>query len=178
VSKIILTGRLGRDPELRFTKAGKAVSNLSLAVKQRVKRGNGYEDTVAWHRIVCWQGLAEDAQALHKGSAIRVEGFQKSRTFEARDGETRTIVEIVADKIDALDSAEQPASAPATPSRNASGAQSRASAAPHASGVPFVAPRRSEGVPKPYSQPAANGNRPTNGGVPRAQIPGSEWDSV
>jgi single-strand DNA-binding protein len=138
VSKVILTGRLGRDPEIRFTKTGKAVSNLSLAVKQRVKRGNGYEDTVAWHRIVCWQGLAEDAQALRKGSAIRVEGFQKSRTFEAGDGETRTIVEIVADKIDALDPAEQPASV----------------------------------------RPAANGSGATNGGVPRARIPGSEWDSV
>jgi single-strand DNA-binding protein len=174
VSKMILTGRLGRDPEIRFTKTGKAVCNLSLAVKQRVKRGNGYVDSVTWHRVVLWQGLAEDARSLRQGTAIRVEGFQKSRTFEGRDGETRMIVEIVADKVDALDSAEQPAPSPAMPSRNASGGQSRASAAPHASGVPFVAPRRSESVPKPYSQPAANGNRTTNGGVPRAQIPDSE----
>ena len=178
MSKVILTGRLGRDPEIRFTKAGKAVSNLSLAVKQRVKRGNGYEDTVAWHRIVCWQGLAEDAQALRKGSAIRVEGFEKHRTFEGKDGVERTIVEIVADKIDALDSAEQPASAPMTQSRNASEEGSRATRTPHAPGTPFVAPRRSERVLKPYSQPAASGNRTTNGGVPRAQIPGSEWDSI
>ncbi len=171
---MILTGRLGRDPEIRFTKTGKAVCNLSLAVKQRVKRGNGYVDDVTWHRIVLWQGLAEDAQSLCKGTAIRVERFQKSHTFETRAGETQTIVEIVADKLDVLESAQQPAPAPTTPSRNASGAQSRASAAPHAPGVPFVAPRRSESVPKPYSQTAANGNRPSNGGAPRAQIPDSE----
>ena len=121
--KIIITGRLGRDPELRFTKTGKAVCNLSLAVKQRVKRGNGYVDDVTWHRVVLWQGLAEDAQSLRQGTAIRVEGFQKSRTFEGRDGETRTIVEIVADKVDALDSVQQPAPAPMTQSRNASEAR-------------------------------------------------------
>jgi single-strand DNA-binding protein len=174
MSKMILTGRLGRDPEIRFTKTDKAVCNLSLAVKQRVKRGNGYEDSVIWHRVVLWQGLAEDARSLRQGMAIRVEGFEKRRTFEGRDGETREIVEIVADKVDALDSAKQPAPAPVTPSGNASGARSHATGAPHAPNVPFVAPRRSESVPKPYPQRAANGNRTPNGGVPRAQIPDSE----
>ena len=80
MSKVILTGRLGRSPEIRFTKTGKAVCNLSLAVKQRVKQGNGYVDSVTWHRVVLWQGLAEDAQTLRKGTAIRVEGFEKLRT--------------------------------------------------------------------------------------------------
>jgi single-strand DNA-binding protein len=175
-AKIIITGRLGRDPEIRFTKTGKAVCNLSLAVKQRVKQGNGYADSVTWHRVVLWQGLAEDARALRKGTAIRVEGFQKYRTYKGSDGEELEIAEVVADKFTAIDSAKQPAGV--TPGRNASGAQSRTSAASHAPGVPFVAPRRSESVPKPYSQPAASANRRANGGVPRAQIPGSEWDSI
>lgn len=170
---MILTGRLGRDPEIRFTKTGKAVCNLSLAVKQRVKRGNGYVDDVTWHRVVLWQGLAEDAQSLRQGTAIRVEGFQKSREFEGRDGETRTIVEIVADKLDALDSIKQPAVV--APGRNVSGTQS---GTPSVSDQPDRrngAHNRSESVPKPCSQRSANGTRPENGGgVPRAQIPDSE----
>ena len=129
---ITITGRLGSDPRIRYTKGGRAVCDLSLAVNERVKRGAGYVDSVTWHRIVLWQGLAEDAQSLRKGSAIRVEGFQKSRTFTGRDGETRTVVEIVADKFDVL--ASLPKSTP------------------------------------------SNGTRPTNGGVPRAQIPADDSD--
>lgn len=168
MSNLTLTGRLGRDPEIRFTKTGKAVCDLSLAVNEPMKRGNGFVDSVTWHRIVLWQGLAEDAQSLRKGSVIRVEGFQKSRTFAGRDGVTREVVEIVADKFEALDSLPQ------SPGARSSTASVSQPPARH-----FDGQRRSEGLPKPYSQRAANGARPANGsGVPRAQIPGSEWDSV
>jgi len=87
-----------------------------------------------WHRVVLWQGLAEDAQSLRKGSAIRVEGFEKRRTFQGRDGKTREVVEIIADKFTALDS--MPKSAP------------------------------------------SNASKCTNSGLPKARIPGPEWDSV
>jgi single-strand DNA-binding protein len=176
VNKVILTGRLGRDPEIRFTKTGKAVCNLSLAVKQREKRGNGYVDSVTWHRVVLWQGLAEDAQALRKGTAIRVEGFEKCRTYEGRDGEKLEVLEVVADKFTALDSAKQPA--PVTPGRNASEARSGTASVSDQPDRRNGAHNRSESVPKPYSQPAANGSKAVTGGVPRAQIPGAEWDSV
>lgn len=173
MNKMILTGRLGRDPEIRFTKAGKAVCNLILAVNERVKRGNGFVESVTWHRVVLWQGLAEDAQALRKGSAIRVEGFQKSRTFEGRDGKTREIVEIVADKFDALDLLPQ--SAPVTPGGNASEGRSSTASASHPPDRHFDGQNDAKGVPKPYSQRAASGTRAANGGgVPRAQIPDSE----
>lgn len=99
---------------------------------------------------MCWQGLAEDAQSLRKGSAIRVEGFEKHRTFEGKDGVEREIVEIVADKFHALDTVEQPASAPMTQGE------------------------RSKSVPKLSPRPAGNANGPANGGVPRAQIPDDE----
>jgi single stranded DNA-binding protein len=89
MSKVILIGRLGGDPEVRYTKTGKAVCDLSLAVNEQVRRGAGFDLVTTWHRVVLWQGLAEDAQSLRKGSAIRVEGFEKRRTFQGRDGKTR-----------------------------------------------------------------------------------------
>jgi single-strand DNA-binding protein len=113
MSEVILAGRLGHDPEIRYTKTGKAVCDLSLAVNARVKRGAGFEDSVTWHRIVLWERLATDAQSLRKGSAIRVEGFQKSRTFAGRDSATRTVVEVVAEKFTLLDSPPKPAPPPA-----------------------------------------------------------------
>jgi single-strand DNA-binding protein len=168
-AKIIIAGRLGRDPEIRFTKTGKAVCDLNVAVNEKVKRGNGFVDSVTWHRVVLWQGLAEDAQSLRKGSAIRVEGFQKSRTFEGRDGVTREVVEIVADKFEALDSPPQSASAP--------GARSSTTGVSDQPDRQNGALRNSKSVPKPYSQPAGIRNRPTNGGVPPAQIPDG-WENV
>jgi len=71
VSKLILTGRLGHNPEVRTTTTGKKVCDLSVAVNEKVKRGAGFIDSVTWHRVVLWQGLAEDAQALRKGSDPR-----------------------------------------------------------------------------------------------------------
>lgn len=133
---ITVTGRLGHDPQIRYTKTDKAVCDLSLAVNERVKQGAGYVDSVTWHRIVLWQGLAEDAQSLRKGSAIRVEGFQKSRTFRGRDGETRTVVEIVADKLTALDSLLR--TAPAVPAKTqSSGGVPRAQIPADDSDIPF-----------------------------------------
>ncbi len=132
---ITITGRLGHDPEIRYTKTGKAVSDLSLAVNARVKRGAGYEDSVTWHRIVLWERLATDAQSLRKGAAIRVEGIPKSRTFQGRDGNTRTVVEVVAEKFDVLDSL--PKSAPANGTKPANSAVPRAQIPADDSDVPF-----------------------------------------
>src|SRR5258708_34196837 len=168
---ITIAGRLGHNPAIRYTKTDKAVCDLSLEVNERVKRGAGYVDDVTWHRIVLWQGLAEDAQSLRKGTAMRLEGFTKSHTFETRAGETQTIVEIVADKLDVLDSAQQPAPAQMTQSRNAPGAQAGTASASRPPDRHFGGHNRSESVPKLSIQAPANGNRPSNRGVPRAQIP-------
>src|SRR5262249_24232595 len=121
--------------EIRFTKTGKAVCDLNIAVNENVKRGAGFVDSVTWHRIVLWQGLAEDAQSLRKGSAIRVEGFEKSREFTGRDGETRTVVEVVADKFTPLDS--MPKSAPSNGCRPANGGVPRAQIPADDSDIPF-----------------------------------------
>lgn len=113
-ASITITGRLGRDPKIRQTRSGRTVCDLSVAENSRVKSGAGYKDSVTWHTVVLWQGLAEDARSLRKGAAIRVEGTQRPRTYTGRDGEERTVVEIVASKFDVLESLpKSPSSAPA-----------------------------------------------------------------
>lgn len=97
VNKVILLGNLGSDPEIRTTSAGVKVAQFSLATSRQWKdrAGEKHEET-QWHRIVCWDGLADIAeQYLRKGQQVHVEGEIKYRTYEASDGSgTRYVTEI------------------------------------------------------------------------------------
>src|SRR5689334_5938936 len=98
VNRAILVGRLGRDPETRYTSAGQAVCNFTLATDETYKDRNGErQKRTEWHRIVVWGKQAEIAQQyLHKGSLIFVEGRIQTRQWDDREGQKRTSVEIVA----------------------------------------------------------------------------------
>jgi single-strand DNA-binding protein len=99
VNKVILVGRLGRDPETRYTGAGQAVCNFSLATDETFKDRNGErQKRTEWHKIVVWGKQAEIAQQyLKKGSLIFVEGRIQSRQWDdKKDGTKRTSFEIVA----------------------------------------------------------------------------------
>jgi single-strand DNA-binding protein len=98
VNKVILVGRLGRDPETRFTPNGQAVCNFSLATDESYKdRAGDLQKRTEWHRIVLWGKLAELAQQyLKKGSLIYLEGRIQSRQWDDREGQKRTSFEIVA----------------------------------------------------------------------------------
>jgi single-strand DNA-binding protein len=98
VNKVILVGRLGRDPETRYTSAGQAVCNFTLATDETFRDRNGEKQKrTEWHRIVVWAKQAEIAQQyLHKGSLIFVEGRIQTRQWDDREGQKRTTVEIVA----------------------------------------------------------------------------------
>jgi single-strand DNA-binding protein len=98
VNKAILVGRLGRDPETRYTSAGQAVCNFTLATDETYKdRAGERQKRTEWHRIVVWGKQAEIAQQyLHKGSLIFVEGRIQTRQWDDREGQKRTTVEIVA----------------------------------------------------------------------------------
>jgi single-strand DNA-binding protein len=96
VNKVILVGNLGRDPELRYTQSGSAVTNFTLATneKWRDKEGNNQERT-EWHRIVVWGRSAENcAQYLQKGSSVFIEGRLQTREWEDKEGHKRTTTEI------------------------------------------------------------------------------------
>ena len=126
VNKVILVGRLGRDPESRFTASGQAVCNFSLATDRSYKDRNGQtQKQTEWHKIVAWGKLAEICQKyLKKGSQIFVEGRIQSRQWEDQQGQKRTSFEIVAGEMRMLGSrgeastashAGEEAEAPAAP---------------------------------------------------------------
>jgi single-strand DNA-binding protein len=98
VNRVILVGRLGRDPETRFTGSGQAVANFSLATDETFKDRNGErQKRTEWHKIVVWSKQAEIAQQyLKKGSLVYIEGRIQSREWQDKEGQKRTSFEIVA----------------------------------------------------------------------------------
>jgi single-strand DNA-binding protein len=98
VNKVILVGRLGRDPETRYTGGGQAVANFSVATDESYKDKNGErQKRTEWHKIVVWGKQAEIAQQyLKKGSLLYVEGRIQSREWQDKEGQKRTSFEIVA----------------------------------------------------------------------------------
>ncbi|MGA7624780.1 MAG: single-stranded DNA-binding protein [Candidatus Acidiferrales bacterium] len=98
VNKAILVGRLGRDPETRFTGAGQAVANFSVATDETYKDKNGErQKRTEWHKVVVWGKQAEIAQQyLKKGSLVFIEGRIQSREWQDKEGQKRTSFEIVA----------------------------------------------------------------------------------
>jgi single-strand DNA-binding protein len=98
VNKVILVGRLGRDPETRYTGGGQAVANFSVATDETYKDRNGErQKRTEWHKIVVWGKQAEIAQQyLKKGSLVFIEGRIQSREWQDKEGQKRTSFEIVA----------------------------------------------------------------------------------
>src|SRR6202158_2604206 len=98
VNKVILVGRLGKDPETRYTGGGQAGCNFSLATDESFKDRNGErQKRTEWHKIVVWAKQAEIAQQyLKKGSQIYLEGRIQSREWTDKEGQKRTSYEIVA----------------------------------------------------------------------------------
>lgn len=98
VNKVILIGRLGADPEMRYTADGTPVAIFRIATTETRKNKDGTRvDQTEWHRIVAWRKLAEiSGEYLKKGKLVYIEGKIQSREFEGRDGVKRRTFEIVA----------------------------------------------------------------------------------
>lgn len=96
VNKVILVGRLGRDPESRFTSGGQQVCNFTLATDESFKdRAGERQKRTEWHKIVAWGKLAEICQQyLTKGTLVYVEGKLQTREWEDREGNKRSTVEV------------------------------------------------------------------------------------
>ncbi|MCP4914452.1 MAG: single-stranded DNA-binding protein [Oligoflexia bacterium] len=104
INKVILIGRLGGDPELKYTPGGTAVANFSLATSETWtdKQGQKQEKT-EWHRVVVWGKLAELCnQYLAKGRQAYLEGSLQTRSWEDNDGKKKYTTEIVAKTIQFL----------------------------------------------------------------------------
>lgn len=106
VNKVILIGRLGRDPETRFTSSGTAVCNFTLATDESYKDRSGErQKRTEWHRVQVWQKLAEICQQyLKKGMLVYIEGRIQTREWEdQRDGQKKSTTEIVANAMRMLE---------------------------------------------------------------------------
>ncbi len=101
LNKAMLIGRLGGDPEIRFTPGGQAVANFRVATSESWINKNGErEERTEWHRIVAWGKLAEIInQYLSKGRQVYLEGRIQTREWEDRDGNKRWTTEIVANQM-------------------------------------------------------------------------------
>ena len=101
---VLLHGRLGKDPELRHTTSGKAVTNFSVATEESWDGQDGNrQKKVEWHRIVVWGKTAENCEKyLAKGSPVFIEGRIQSREYQDKDGNDRKITEVVAFKVQFL----------------------------------------------------------------------------
>lgn len=105
---IQLIGNLGRDPETRFTPAGRQVTSFTIAVNRVMGSADGRKEETEWFRISCWGKLAETAeQFLQKGRRVYVSGRFSSRQFTGNDGATRTSLEVSADQLVLLDAAQR-----------------------------------------------------------------------
>lgn len=113
VNKVILIGNLGRDPEIRYTPNGNAVTNLALATDESYKDKNTGQmvPKTEWHRIVMFGKVAEIAgQYLRKGSKAYIEGKLQTRKWQNREGQDVFTTEIVVDingQMQMLDSRQQ-----------------------------------------------------------------------
>lgn len=98
LNKVMLLGNLGRDPEVRYTAAGKAVATFTVATSFSWKDQDGADqEKTEWHRVVAWGRLGEICgEYLSKGQKVYIEGRIQTRDWEDQDGNRRTTVEIVA----------------------------------------------------------------------------------
>ncbi len=125
VNKVILIGRLGKDPEVKYTPSGAPVAKFSLATDEVFKDRSGEQQRrTEWHNIVAWNKLAEICgEYLTKGKQVYIEGSIRSRQWEDQAGNKRTSYEIVAremkmlgSKADSERAAAAAAERPASPS--------------------------------------------------------------
>jgi single-strand DNA-binding protein len=106
-SKVMIIGNLGRDPEMRYTPNGRAVTEFSVAVTHRgrdAQTGEWADLGTDWFRVTVWGDRAErTAEEFKKGNRVFVEGRFRTREYDAKDGTKRTSLEITADNVIALE---------------------------------------------------------------------------
>lgn len=103
MNRIVLVGRLTRDPELRRTNSDTSVASFTLAVDDRMKDANG-QKTTTFIGVTVWNQQADNvAKFCRKGSLVGVDGRIRQRTYERRDGTKASVIEVIADSITFLE---------------------------------------------------------------------------
>jgi len=107
INRVVLVGRLTKDPELRQTQTGISVASFSLAVNRTFTNQSGQKEA-DFVPVVVWRKQAENvAQYVNKGSLVGVEGRLQTRSYDANDGSKRFVMEVVADSVQFLESRQQ-----------------------------------------------------------------------
>ena len=105
LNKAMIIGNLGKDPEMRYTQGGQAVTQFTVAVNRNYKDSAGeWKEVTEWFRVVAWGPLAErSAENLRKGRKVYVEGRLQTRAWEDKDGQKRYTTELIANTITSLE---------------------------------------------------------------------------
>lgn len=155
LNKVQIIGWLGRDPEMRFTEDGTALTTFRLAVGSTwTDRNDTEHDDTEWFRVVAWERQAETAnEHLTKGDQVYIEGRLRTRRYTDKDGVERTAVEVVATQVIFLGSAQrvrepEADAAPAPPASAAPTVQQRRAQS---------AARRRRATPSATTPPAGDG---------------------
>ncbi len=99
-SQVTIVGNLTRPPDLRFTTSGRAQASFGVAVSRRWQQNNEWQEQTSFFNVTCWAQLAENAVAtLDKGHRVIVTGRLEQRSYDDKEGQKRSVVEIVADEI-------------------------------------------------------------------------------
>ncbi len=157
VNKVIILGRLGADPETRYSAAGKAMTTFNVATNhsRRDPDSGEWQDQTEWHRMVLFERQAEvAAQYLRKGNQAYFEGRLQTRKWTGNDGVERYTTEIIVNELTLLGSREESAAAPAYP-------YAAPPQQPPAARPPAAPPARSAPPPAPSAPPTAM-NPPTD----------------
>lgn len=103
INRVVLVGRLTRDPELRKTTTGTSVASFTLAVDNRIKDANG-QYTTSFIPCVVWKEQAENCvRFIHKGSLVGVEGRLNQRNYDNQEGKKVQVIEVVCDSVQFLE---------------------------------------------------------------------------
>jgi single-strand DNA-binding protein len=105
LNKAMIIGNLGRDPEMRYTPGGQAVTQFTVAVNRNFRGSDGeWQEETEWFRVVAWGQTGERAaENLRKGAKVYVEGRIQTRQWEDQSGAKRTTTELIADRVTGLE---------------------------------------------------------------------------
>lgn len=114
LNKVMIIGNVGRDPEMRYTPRGTAVTSFSVAVSRRwTTPDNETRDETEWFNVVAWNKLAETCnQLVTKGRKVYIEGRLQTRSWDGQDGQKKYRTEVVASEMQLLDSRPRGGDAP------------------------------------------------------------------
>lgn len=106
LNKVMLIGNVGLEPEVRYVDKGVAVAQIRLATNDKgytLANGTVVPERTEWHTVLVWRNLAEMVEKyVHKGDKLYVEGKLRYRTYDDRNGVSRTVVEVWADSLELL----------------------------------------------------------------------------